>query len=137
MLLYLCFDFHPFGIDKKCSSLGNLLQFLDEQCDFTSFEKLLLQISNDIAEGLSFLHDNGIAHRDLKPENILVSKQHYAGIVDDADRAKVFQDVPVWAKLVDFGESKDTNIQTHTLVTTHTNCVDRGTPIFIAPEFHC
>ncbi len=137
MLECLCFDFRPFGIDKKCSSLGNLLQFLDEQCDFTSFEKLPLQISNDIGEGLSFLHDNGIAHRDLKPENILVTNQHYAGIVDDADSAKIFHDAPVRAKLVDFGESKDANIQTQTLVTTHTNRVDRGTPVFIAPEFHC
>ena len=137
MLEYLCFDFRPFGIDKKCSSLGNLWQFLDEQCDFTSFEKLPLQISNDIGEGLSFFHYNGITHRDLKPENILVTNQHYAGIVDDADCAKIFHDVPVRAKLVDFGESKDASIQTQTLVTTHTNRVDRGTPVFIAPEFHC
>ena len=123
MLEYLCFDFRPFGMDKKCSSLGNLLQLLDEQCDFTSFEKLPLQISNDISEGLSFLHNNGIAHRDLKPENILVTNQHYAGIVDDADRG--------------FSESKDANIQTQTLVASHTHSVDRGTPVFIAPEFHC
>ena len=122
MLEYLCFDFRPFGMDKKCSSLGSLLQFLDEQCDFTSFEKLPLQISNDISEGLSFLHSNGIAHRDLKPENILVTNQHYAGIVDDADRVKeIFRDEPVRAKLVDFGESKDANIQTQTLVASHTH----------------
>ncbi len=38
---------------------------------------------------------------------------------------------------MDFGESKDASIQTQTLVTTHTNRVDRGTPVFIAPEFHC
>ena len=133
MLEYLCSDFRPFGMDKKCSSLGSLLQFLDEQC-----EKLPLQISNDISEGLSFLHSNGIAHRDLKPENILVTNQHYAGIVDDADRVKeIFRDEPVRAKLVDFGESKDANIQTQTLVASHTHRVDRGTPVFIAPEFHC
>ena len=138
MLEYLCFDFRPFGIDKKCSSLGNLLQFLDEQSDFTSFEKLPLQISHDISEGLSFLHGKGIAHRDLKPENILVTNQHYAGIVDDADRVKeIFNDLPVRAKLVDFGESKDANIQTQSLLTSRTHRVDRGTPVFIAPEFHC
>ena len=113
-------------------------KFLDEQSDFTSFEKLPLQISHDISEGLSFLHGKGIAHRDLKPENILVTNQHYAGIVDDADRVKeIFNDLPVRAKLVDFGESKDANIQTQSLLTSRTHRVDRGTPVFIAPEFHC
>ena len=66
-----------------------------------------------ISACLSFLHSNGIAHRDLKPENILVKNQHYAGVVDDADRVKeIFRDEPVRAKLVDFGESKDAKIQT-------------------------
>ena len=32
---------------------------------------------------------------------------------------------------------KDANIQTQTLVTSHTHRVDRGTPVFIAPEFQC
>ena len=91
-----------------------------------------------ISACLSFLHSNGIAHRDLKPEYILVTNQHYAEVVDDADRVKeIFSDEPVQAKLVDFGESKDANIQTQTLAASHTQRVGRGTPVFIAPDFHC
>ena len=40
---------------------------------------------------------------------------------------------------MDFGESKDANIQTQTLVISNTHRVDRGkpVPVFIAPEFYC
>ena len=78
---------------------------------FHVFREITTSSSHDISEGLPFLHSNGIAHRDLKPENILVTNQHYAGIVDNADRVKeIFRNEPVRAKLVDFGESKVANI---------------------------
>jgi len=30
------------------------------------------KITTDLAEGVKYLHELGVAHRDLKPENILV-----------------------------------------------------------------
>ena len=42
----------------------------------------------------------------------------------------------IWhSALIDY--SSFTNIQTQTLVSSHTHRDDRGTPVFIAPEFHC
>ncbi|KTB16121.1 Serine/threonine-protein kinase PTK2/STK2 [Nakaseomyces glabratus] len=35
-----------------------------------------------VAEGIKFCHDNGIAHRDLKPENVLLSKDGVCKLTD-------------------------------------------------------
>ena len=39
-------------------------------------------------------------------------------------------------KLTDFGESRATYLQTQTLVQSRTQRVNRGTPIYMAPELH-
>lgn len=39
--------------------------------------KLILDIAIDIANGMSFLHNNGIVHRDLNPFNILLDKSPF------------------------------------------------------------
>ncbi|CAL9737469.1 serine/threonine-protein kinase Ptk2p/STK2 [Monosporozyma servazzii] len=39
-------------------------------------------IFKQIAEGVKFCHDNGIAHRDLKPENVLISKDGICKLTD-------------------------------------------------------
>ena len=39
-------------------------------------------------------------------------------------------------KLADFSDSWASYLQTQTLASSHTNQVDRGTPVFVAPELH-
>jgi serine/threonine protein kinase len=41
-----------------------------------------LKILREIAEGVNFLHDNGVIHRDLKPKNILLDENLSAKITD-------------------------------------------------------
>jgi calcium/calmodulin-dependent protein kinase I len=73
-------------------------------------EKDAANIVRQILEGVSYMHNNGIAHRDLKPENLLAMD-------DNCDIVKIS----------DFGLSKeflgDNNL--------HTAC---GTPEYAAPE---
>ena len=71
-----------------------------------------VNLSQDIAQALAFLHVNGIIHRDLSSNNVLL----IAG-----SRAKVS----------DFGMSKFTDINASRLATM-TTCP--GTPAFMSPE---
>ena len=71
-----------------------------------------VNLSQDIAQALAFLHANGIIHRDLSSNNVLL----IAG-----SRAKVS----------DFGMSKFTDINA-TRLATMTTCP--GTPAFMSPE---
>lgn len=64
-----------------------------------------------LAIGVEYLHDQGIAHRDLKPENILLSSE---------------DDFPI-VKISDFGLSKFFN----SVSVLKTLC---GTPLYVAPE---
>ena len=136
MLEYLCFDFSVFNADKKVTSLDNSLHFIDERLEDSALKKFQPKIARDIADGLSYLHNNGIVHRDLKPENILVSNQHYSEIPDESNRNAEFSSNPIMCKLTDFGESRATYLQTQTLVQSRTKRINRGTPIYMAPELH-
>ena len=136
MMEYVYFDFNPFGIDKKVSSLRDLLVFIDEQQLEDTFSNFQVRIAQDIAHGLAFLHDNDIAHRDLKPDNILVANEYYAQLTNEDERCKIFSECPIKAKLADFGESRATHLQTQTLVRSRTSRIDRGTPVYMPPEVH-
>ena len=76
-----------------------------------------LYLMKRIADGLDFLHGEGIVHRDIKPQNILVTGNQ------DPELAKV--------KIGDFGLSKclDPNGDTSGMTT------DAGTIMFKSPEF--
>ena len=78
----------------------------------------------------AFLHTNDVVHRDLKPANVLVSNTHYT---EDTIR-KFWDTKPIIAKLTDFGESRSKLIQTSTLLHSKTFNINRGTPVFMAPE---
>src|SRR5258708_3144313 len=65
---------------------GNFAQYYSANRNDKTLKKLL----NDVLNGLSYLHKNGIIHRDIKPANILI---------------KETLDGPV-AKITDFGISK-------------------------------
>ena len=56
------------------------------------FESDILQLLHQTANGLEYLHDNGIMHRDLKPSNVLLLKTRQNKTV---------------AKVTDFGLSKE------------------------------
>uniref|UniRef100_A0AC35U5S2 Protein kinase domain-containing protein n=1 Tax=Rhabditophanes sp. KR3021 TaxID=114890 RepID=A0AC35U5S2_9BILA len=60
---------------------GPLLKHITEKRQFTEQEASM--VTKDIANGIKFLHNHGVAHRDIKPENVLCS---YA---DDLTRVKL------------------------------------------------
>ena len=64
------FSFRPFEDDRVVSSLSEFLSHADLQFEFKVFEHVVPVIAKEVAVGLNFLHENGIAHRDLKPTNI-------------------------------------------------------------------
>ena len=69
-------------------------------------------IVKQVVEGVSYLHENGVAHRDLKPENLLVGGENEEEI-----------------KISDFGLSKAFGAGAAARL--ETSC---GTPDYVAPE---
>ncbi len=117
------FDFNVYGVDKTVSSVKQFCVFANKTFpQYHKVEKLPIYITHDVAMGLNYLHQHGIAHRDLKPDNVLISNY---------DTSK-----PVIAKITDFGESRAQLIQTHNLSRNMTQRFNRGTISFSAPESH-
>ena len=134
MLEYSCFRFQRIGVNHEpAHNLKELLLSVDELNECTSFQHLQYHLTKDILAGLAVLHSKGIAHRDLKPDNVLISNMHY----DECPEEEVqhwWMIKPVIAKLTDFGESRSALLQTRTLIQTSTTNVNRGSPVYMAPE---
>ncbi|UPK98418.1 hypothetical protein LCI18_009353 [Fusarium solani-melongenae] len=95
-------------ITMEYFELGDLQQYIDTPLQ----EDEGREITDQILEGLAFMHENGFIHRDLKPANIMV--------VDKS---------PEWfVKIADFGISKRRHHDTSLLT------MQRGTLGFAAPE---
>ena len=114
------------------SSVVNVLSSEDGAMD--SFSPLFINIAEDTVRSLKYLHDNNIAHRDLQPGNVLVSNQMYCEMPNKEALREAWEKEPIICKLVDFGESRASMIQTATVCSTQTTNIDRGTPIYMAPE---
>ena len=135
MLELVYFDFSPFGLERRVFSLKDFLNFLSsEDGAMDSFSPLFIKIAEDTARSLKYLHDNNIAHRDLKPGNVLVSNQMYCEMPNKEAVREAWEKAPIICKLVDFGESGASMIQTATVCSTQTTNIDRGTPVYMAPE---
>ena len=135
MLEYLYFDYSPFRIDHRASSLQDFLDFASTDDEYAiSFSCLHVKIAEDVTLGLKYLHEKNIVHMDLKPANVLVSNQHYCDLDQESVQEAWKGNNGIVCKLVDFGESRSSVQQTATLCHTMTNNVDRGTIVFMAPE---
>ncbi|KAH9550464.1 hypothetical protein CY35_10G073800 [Sphagnum magellanicum] len=93
---------------------------------------LMLQV----AEGMQYLHNMGMAHRDLKPQNILVKKVQELSVdhhPDFKNSTSCPLSNPVWiAKICDFGTSKVKNQST---AYSH-QTIPIGTTMYMAPEVY-
>ena len=132
LLEFVSFDYKKIGIEhSEISTLKEFLITSDAISDYDGFDHLQHFIAHDVINGLSFLHNKGIAHRNLKPDNILVSNTHYSA-EDDVPHWWAVK--PIVSKLTDFGESRSSFVQTSSFLHTKTTNINRGTLPYMAPE---
>ncbi|XP_046646147.1 serine/threonine-protein kinase/endoribonuclease ire-1-like isoform X2 [Daphnia pulicaria] len=117
-LFHICSDeeFRYYALELCQSSLEKLFLKIDSPKKYRgpmpSQKEVLLQL----AEGLEYIHINGLIHRDLKPENVLIW-------ADSTGKTVLMK----WA---DFGLSKPVNERgSHSI-----SGVSRGTDNWYAPE---
>ncbi|KAL7717799.1 Protein kinase domain containing protein [Entamoeba marina] len=107
--------------DKICmvtelAQYGSLQDLMKKRKKEPISNTLKMKVTMDAAKGIQYLHSNGILHRDIKPDNLLVTSLE--------------ENVPVNAKLTDFGSSRNINI----LMNNKTFTKGIGSPAYMAPE---
>ncbi|KAL7716711.1 Protein kinase domain containing protein [Entamoeba marina] len=110
-----------FILNKICmvtefAQYGSLQDLMNKRKKELVSNSMKLKITKDAAKGIEYLHSNGILHRDIKPDNMLV--------------LSLEENVPVNAKLTDFGSSRNVN----TLMCNKTFTKGIGSPAYMAPE---
>lgn len=88
----------------------------------------LMEVIEQIAHGLNYAHDHGVAHRDIKPENILVGPYGEV-LLFDWGLAKVWKKDGTSVKEPEPGKSAEGSKKT---LTGHGKL--QGTPIYMSPE---
>jgi len=91
------FSKRPFLILPMCKS-GNLRSFMRSR-DFLPFGEVV-QIVDQVAEGIDASHSHGVIHGDIKPENILFSDDRTTVYLTDFGIAKYFaieERITTWA----------------------------------------
>ncbi|KAG0609411.1 hypothetical protein M758_8G181900 [Ceratodon purpureus] len=73
----------------------SLFDLIEDQKGVRFSLPVVVDVILQIARGMCYLHDQGVAHRDLKPQNVVVNRLSFPHLVDHFD-----------VKLVDFGMSK-------------------------------
>ena len=63
----------------------------------------------------------------------MVTNQHYCDLTT-SDQREGWEQHPLLCKVTDFGESRSTKIQTNSILESQTARVNRGTPVYMAPE---
>ena len=112
MLEYILFDLKQYGSNSQVHSIQGLMKYLARPGCY-NYDKLILDVAKGLLDGLTFLHDKGVAQRDLKPSNVLISNAQ-----------QQCQDVLV--KLCDFGESWGNIVESTQCFKTHTVKVYKG-----------
>ncbi|ELP92393.1 protein kinase domain containing protein, partial [Entamoeba invadens IP1] len=100
----------------KYKSLNDLIKKTENDPNLKPNKKVRHRFILDMANGIFYLHNNGILHRDVKPANLLIFSY-------DLEET-------ILAKLTDFGSSRNLN----QLMTNMTFTKGIGTPAYMAPE---
>lgn len=103
---------------------GDLSQYIKRHGSCTTVD--VLEITRQLVEGISILHEREICHRDLKPQ---VRNPCYFAVISklrSVQNILIASQQPLLVKIADFGVSKYTN---GTQLDTRT-----GTPGYYAPE---
>jgi serine/threonine protein kinase len=110
------------GMELMQMSLSDLIKYEAKKVRKSFPLSVALDIIVQIARGMCYLHDSGIAHRDLKPSNMLVNILDTPHLEDN-----------ICVKLGDLGMSK-TKVEVSKSNTISIRGV--GTPTYRAPEVH-